>query len=272
MKFDSNLAWKQASEAVRANRDVLTAIAGVFVLLPNLAFSLLFPQPDPPAGLQGEAALDFMVQYYEPVMPWMLIVALVQAVATLALLTLLTDRSRPTVGAAIKQGAASLFPYIAAQLLLGIGLVSVAGVVLGAAGLTGSAVAITLAVAAVVLGAVYAFVTTSLSGPVIVVEGIRHPLRALRRSWELTRGNALRILLFYMLVGIAFIIIMMVTMIAIGALLALVAGTGEAARIPATIISSVLGTTITVYFVAIIAAVHRQMAGPSADSISAMFE
>ena len=36
MKFDSNGAWLDAMAAVRANRQVLLAVAGVFFLLPTL--------------------------------------------------------------------------------------------------------------------------------------------------------------------------------------------------------------------------------------------
>ena len=41
MKFDSNRAWREASAAASANREVLVAVAGVFFLLPGLA-SVLF--------------------------------------------------------------------------------------------------------------------------------------------------------------------------------------------------------------------------------------
>ncbi|GAM05589.1 hypothetical protein [Novosphingobium sp. MBES04] len=40
MQFDSNLAWNEAVARVRANRDVLMALAGVFFLLPALLSSV----------------------------------------------------------------------------------------------------------------------------------------------------------------------------------------------------------------------------------------
>ena len=57
MKFDSNQAWKQAASQVSANRDVLIALAGVFLLLPVLAFSLF--TKDAPTAV---AALDGAVR------------------------------------------------------------------------------------------------------------------------------------------------------------------------------------------------------------------
>ena len=80
MKFDASRAWKEASEAVTANREVLFAIAGVFILLPTLAFSMLFPQPQPPAGLQGEAAMQFALDYYGSIAPWVIGMGVVEEV------------------------------------------------------------------------------------------------------------------------------------------------------------------------------------------------
>lgn len=261
MKFDSNLAWKQASEAVAANREVLFALAGVFVLLPNLAFSLLFPQPEPPAGLPPEQTFEFLSAYYAPALPWLLAVIALQAIGSLALMTLFTDRSRPTVGQAIRLGIAYLPTYIAAHLLLGMGLGLGGGLLLSVAGVTGSRTVIGLAfvLLAAVFGAVV--VRTSLTTPAIAVEGLRNPIAALRRSWHLTQGNGLRLLSFYMLVAVAFIIVMLVIMLAIGALLALLLGTGGTAKAIAAFVSTALSTVVTVYFVGIIASVHRQLAG-----------
>ena len=60
MRFDSNLAWKDAASAVSANRDVLLALAGVFFVLPSFAFALLYPQPEPPAGAAPEQLFELM--------------------------------------------------------------------------------------------------------------------------------------------------------------------------------------------------------------------
>ena len=41
MKLDLSAAWDGAMTMIRANREVVTVLAGVFFLLPNLAFSLI---------------------------------------------------------------------------------------------------------------------------------------------------------------------------------------------------------------------------------------
>lgn len=271
MKFNSNLAWKEATAAIAANRDVLLALSGVFFLLPSLAFGLFFPQPEPAAGLSEAQLMKLMGDYYASALPVVIPMALVQAAGTLAILTLFTDTSRPTVGAAIRQGIGGVLPYILAQLLLGLGLGLVGSVLLAAVSLTGVAALIGAVIVALVLAAVYAAIKTSLTGPIIAVERERNPIAALRRSWQLTRGNSGRIGLFFLLVFIVFAVGITVIMAIVGIALALVAG-AETARIIGAVISSALGAVLALYFVAIIASVHRQLSGPSPDAAANTFK
>ena len=271
MTFDSNLAWKQASAAVSANREVLLALAGVFFPLPSLALSLLFPQPEPAAGMNSEAMMRLLGEYYQSVMPFFIPVGLLQAAGSLAILTIFTDRTRPTVGEAIRQGFIGMFPYVAALLLVGFGLGLLAVVALSLGAVTGSRGVAGVAVILVLVFGAYAFVRTSLAAPVVAVERERNPVAALRRSWLLTRGNAWRIALFYALVAVAFFFVLMILMALVGVVLAVIAGS-ETGEVVATVISSALGSVMTLYFVAIGAAVHRQLAGPSPDVERATFE
>jgi hypothetical protein len=121
-KFDSNRAWKQASSQVSANRDVLIALSGVFFLLPVLAFSLFLPQPKPQPGMAADEMMALARGYYLSALPFLLPMVLLQATGTLAMLTLFTDRLRPTVGESIKRGLFAILPYVVAQLILGIGI------------------------------------------------------------------------------------------------------------------------------------------------------
>jgi hypothetical protein len=271
MKFDSNRAWKEASAAVSANREVLFAIAGVFIMLPSLAFALLFPQPEALPGMTGEQAANMLLAFYEDSLPWMIPMAVLQAIGSLSLLTLFTDRTRPTVGEAIRQGLAGLLPYLAAQLLVGFVIGAVALLVLTIGAATGvAALMVILGIGAVVL-AVYAAVKTSLSAPVIMVEGARNPFTALKRSWALTSGNSARIAVFYALLALAFIVIISIVSALIGILASVIAGV-EGARVVNAVVSSALGATMVLYSVAVIAAVHRQLAGPSPEAVGATFE
>jgi len=271
MKFDSNRAWKEAAAAVSANREVLFAIAGVFILLPSLAFGLLFPQPVASPELTPEQAGTAMLTFYQDAMPWLLPMAVLQAVGSLSLLALFTDRRRPTVGDAIRLGATGLLPYIGVQLLVGLGLGAIAVLVLALASATGLvALSVVLGIA-VAIAAIYIAVKTSLTAPVIMVEGVRNPIVALRRSWALTKGNSARIAVFYALLVLVFVIAISVISALFGIAAAMIAG-AEGARVVGVIVSSAMGATMTLYLVAVVAAIHRQLAGPSPEAVGATFE
>lgn len=271
MTFDSNRAWKEATAAVAGNREVLLALAGVFFLVPGLAFSLFMPQPEPTAGMDEKALAAMVSTYYANAWPWLLASGVLQGIGTLSLLTLLTDRTRPTVGDAIRQGASGMVPLIAAQILLGIGLGIAGGLVIALAAATGVGALVAAAIALVVMIAVMAAVRSSLVAPVIAVEGDRNPVRALVRSWRLTQGNGWRIGLFFVLVIAGFILIVSLAMALTGIVLALVAGP-DIARTVAALVSSALSAFGTLYLVAILAAVHRQMAGPSDEAARSVFD
>ena len=259
MKFDSNRAWQEASAAVAASREALFALAGVFFLVPSLAFALFTGEPQLAANAKPQAAMAMMQEYYLQALPWLVPVTLLQGAGSLAVLALLSHHARPTVGEAIRTGFLALLPYIAAQLLLsmGLGLAFAVPVGLGMAGAKAVALLIGMGLAAF---AFYAMIKTSLLGPVIVIEGERNPMRALARSWRLTKGNSARILVFYLLIGLAFLIVTGIGAAIVGAIIAVVAGP-EAGRISGAVVQSTLGAGMTLYFVAATAAIHRQLAG-----------
>lgn len=268
MKFDSNAAWKLATTAISANREVVIALAGVFFLLPGLAMSLLLPAPQPTAGMDEQAVMAMVSGYYGSILPVAIPLVLFQAAGTLAVLTLLTDRRRPTVGDAIREGARAILPYFLSQLALALGAGLVGGLLIGvtaAAGLPAIGIALAL------IGLVYAFIKSSLAAPVIVVEHERNPIAALRRSWFLTRGNSARITAFYALVGLTFMVVMVLVNALAGIVVALVAG-AQAVEVAGAVVSSALSAAMALYFVAIFAAVHRQLAGPSPQGDSAAFD
>ena len=271
MKFDSNLAWKQASAAISTNREVVLALAGVFFLLPGLAIALLFPQPDPAANLSQEQMMAVFGDYYASILPVALPMVLFQAVGTLGLLTLLTDRTRPTVGEALKLGIKGIVPYLLAQILLGIAIGIVGGALLAITGASGVVAIAAIGIVGAVAIIAYVAIKTSLVAPVIVIEGERNPFQALKRSWQLTSGNSVRIALFYLLVVLAFLVVILIATAIIGIVLSLLAGS-EVGQVVGAVVSSALNAFMALYFVAIIAAIHRQLAGESSMTIGQTFE
>lgn len=271
MRFDSSQAWKEASTAVAANRELLLALAGVFFLLPGFAIDLIVPKFQPQPGLPPREALDQLAAFYSSVLPYLLLVTALQLVGTLAMLTLFTDRSRPTVGQAIRLGALGALPCVGAQLLLGaaVGIGFLLLIALGAAsGSSGVALLLGLVGAG---GAAWLWVRLSLVAPVVAVERVFNPIAALTRSWNLTRDNALRLLAFYILLIVAFVLVAGISLGLLRIVLAL-AMPAEGARILGALVSSALTAVMALYFVAVLAAVHRQLAGPSPDSTARTFD
>ncbi|MDE2436588.1 MAG: glycerophosphoryl diester phosphodiesterase membrane domain-containing protein [Sphingomonadales bacterium] len=271
MKFDSNQAWKDASSAVSANRDLLSALGGVFLALPTFALSLFMPPPEPPTGADAETVMALLGQYYTKGWPALIAVALLSLLGTLTMLTLFTDRSRPTVGEAIRQGARAVLPVIAAQILTGIAIATLMVIVMSGAGISGSTGLKMLAVLLLVGGLSYVFIRISLLTPVVVVEGQRNPVAALKRSWDLTQGNVLHLLAFYVLLMVAFVVIYLIVAKGLGLVIALVTS-GSAAAMINDLIAACLQAALSIYSVAVVAACHRQLAGPSSGALAERFD
>lgn len=265
MRFDSNQAWQQATALVSANRDVLWALAGVFLVLPSFAVGVLVPPPEPPAGADGDALMALMGDYYSSAWPWLLIMAVCQVIGTLAMLALYTDRTRPTVAEALQLALRGALPVIAAQLLAGIGFTFAALIPFGLAALAGSQVLAGLVIAACLVALIYMMIRISLVAPVVMVDGERNPIAALKRSWQITRGNTARLLLFYALLLIGFGIVYLLIVGLVGLVLRLALGS-ELAVVLGTLVSAALQAVMAIFFMAVYAAAHRQLARPGADA------
>lgn len=271
MKLDTNRAWKDASRNVSRNREALVAVAGVFFLLPSLALGVFFPQPEPPVGMSEQQMLALAQSYYLSTLPAMIPVFICQAIGTLSLLSLVSHVARPTVGEALRLGLKGLPAYLGAQVLLGFAVGIVAALVLGllmASGVAALAVAGLLLVAILV---VIIVLRVSLSGAVIAIEGERNPVRALLRSWHLTRGNAWRLAGFYALLFVAFLVVLLMVNLVAGIPLQLLASP-HVAYLVIALLSAVFNAILALYLVAVIGAVHHQLTDNPIEAERRTFE
>ena len=268
-KLDSNSAWKEASGQVSANRDVFLALAGVFFVVPSLALSVIGGEPAVVTGMQREAMMAAISAFYADAWWLILASAVLQVVGVLAILTLMRDRSRPTVGEAIRNALSGLLPYLGAQLLFAMVLGLVGGLAIGLAAAVFPALAPVGALLLFIV-ALFFVVRLILVAPVIAVEGQRNPLVAIKRSWTLTKGQFWRIFGFLALVMILFLVVLGVIMLVVGVVLALFAS-GETQRLLAAVVSSVLTAIVVTYVIGIIAAIHRQLAGPGTAGLVETF-
>lgn len=264
MTFDMSAAWRDATAMIRANREVLMIIAGIFFFLPGVATGFAVPAIPPATMSDPERATAAIVAFYGTWGWFYAIVLVLQMVGTLALLALLRGRGRPTVGEAMRAGAVGLLPAIGTFLLIafGFGLVVMAtslaiGALATAAGGAGALVGALLALA--LLGAIIVVsVRLSLTTPVIAIDRVFNPLEVLARSWRMTRGQALRLFVFYLLLVVVYLVIVIVAGLLAGVLLLAL---GELASVIAgSLLSALIGAGAAVISVAVLAAVHRQLA------------
>jgi len=273
MKFDMSLAWNEAVAMIRTNAEVLLVVAGIFFFLPSLVMTIATPDMGEMMAFDPENIEAFsaaMATFYGSFWWLILLVVMAQLVGYISLLALLRDDARPTVGEAMKTGITGLLPAIGTYLLYAFaaGLL-VALLVLPAAALNSPGLAAIAVLAGLVL-VVYFSIKVSMSAPVIAIEKVFNPLAVLARSWQLTKGNSLRIFGFFLLIMLVYIVLSaLIGMLILGLLAVLGEGAGVIVN---GVLSGLLGAITTVVFVAVLAAIHRQLAGPSAAAVSETFE
>lgn len=262
MQFDSNEAWKEAVARVAANRDMLLAITGVFILLPSFAVQVFSPPLQLPLG--GEAKPEQVLAaygvYFEHNWPFLLVMAALHLIGTLAMIALITDPRRPTVAEAIRTGLARSGTAAAAMVVLFFALSFVAGLPLNIAALTGSLNIAFVGMAAGLGLLFYGLARTLPLLPVVVVERVSNPFAALRRAFLLSRGNGGRLMLFYALIFSAFLLSSILLLAGLKILFTLALG-AQGTDLLMALADSGISAVMSVYLAAVLAAIHRQLAG-----------
>lgn len=246
------------------NREVVLVLAGVFFFLPLLVFSLTVPPPMGPQAMAATADATDSTAVSAAMEAWLLrywwalaLLSVIQTVGGLAVMAVIGDPARPTVAEAMRRGGVYLITQIAAQIIFTLAAVAVIVVVMSVGALTGSKAIAGLLVLALIPFAFFAVARLSLTGPAIAIECIANPLAALRRSWQLVKGNTLRLLAFMILLFIPYVVISWV----LGMIVRLIGALpgAETARIIEAVLSGLLNATILVIGYAVFASAHRQL-------------
>ncbi len=279
MKLDLGKAWTDATAMLGANREVVLIVAGLFFFLPQLATGLLFPEvvnPDPvqpPPGADPEIVMEMsmaaLLDQYARAWPALLIAFLVQMVGSLSLLALLTDRDKPTVGEALKVGAFGFPSYLAVQIMTGL----IAGVAVFVVALLGGLVPafLGLIVSLIMLAIViYLMIKFCLIAPIIAIEREMNPFAVITRSWKLTKGNSFRLAAFFILLVIAIMVISILITSVFGLIFAAFGGAVE--NIGLAFVSAGMNMVLPVLMLGVVAAIHRQLAGTSTQTLSETFD
>lgn len=280
MNFDMGRAWSEAVARFGANLSLLAILGGVFFFLPSLLMfialpdvmgTLMAPNMDPAdmEAVMGNLGPSFFGLY--------LLVILATFVGYVAMVALLGNSGRTSVGESIGMGFKALLPLLAITVILFVAffvavmLVSlVLGVVVAGVGAASGGIAATLgfiiAVATMVL-VLWAMTRLSLITPVIAIEQTMNPFAVLGRTWRLTRPVQGRLFLFYLVLFAAYVVIALVLFMIMG-MIAAALGAPSALGF----LNGIVGAVVAMLFSAIIVAVYNQLAGPSLASIGSTFE
>lgn len=270
-KFNMEKAWEGALSLIRANMGLLWVLAGLFFFLPSLGGSMMLPAELTTTGSESpEEMLAIMSGYFRDAGPIMLGMSLIGAVGTLGMIVLFTDRSRPTVQDALKIGLTRVIPYLLVSVLAFVGLFFAAMLLVGIPQAVGASIMLALTLPLLFALAAYVMVKISLASAVIVAENQINPILAFRRSWMVTKGNSLRLFLFYMLLVVPYVILIALMGGLFGMVGNVVAGeTGQLFASSAA--SSVLAGAWGTLSAAITASIYGQLSGRADRDVSETF-
>lgn len=284
MTFDMNRTWSAALALLSANGQLLAIIAGVFLLLPGTLFYVALPDVMTTLATQTNPDPEQLLAMLRAAMVPLIVVGLVMFVAQiigyLAMIALMGD-DRPTVGEALRRALACLPSAIGVTLLLLLGYILVAfacglalallvagGTLVGGTVLAG--VLAFLGGVAMLVTIVYFATRFILTMPIIALDGITGPWAVCKRSWELTRSNALKIFFFYVLIFAAYIVIAMILSSIFGVIAGML-GNGTGAALVLGLSNGLIGAAVAMLFSAIMVAMHRQLSGLSVTAIDQTF-
>ncbi|MFC4290885.1 hypothetical protein ACFOWX_00460 [Sphingorhabdus arenilitoris] len=232
--LDFTAAWNDAVAMMKQHQSLVLPIAGLFIFLPGAIFAVMMPPPEIDAAMDPGAQLAMLTGFLSAMAPWLFVMSILGMVGNLAIYHLVLGNGRPTVGEALGLAMGSFLTLFLAGLM--------------------STIAITLGLILLIIPGVYLAIKFSLIGPAIAGEGIKSPIEALSRSWNLTKGNSLRIFGFFLIIGIVGGALYLVASLVAGGLLGLISAT------LASVVDTVFSTILSVVFLFVVIAVYKQMA------------
>ncbi len=234
MKLDLSRAWSDAMAILGSQRDLLIAIAGVFLLMPTLVMNILRPM-DMAQDLPPLEALELWI---DTNWHYLVLSAVIAALGRLAMLILLLAPERPTVAEALAAGLKLLPIFVVTNIL--VGLMLFAGAVL------------------LILPGLYLAGRTLLAEVTLVAERLSNPVAAITRSIRVTRGNGWRI---FAMAAIIYVAGFVVTGLANASVVVIqiVGGTAEVTGFLGALVSALFGAGVTLVLLLVTIAIYRQL-------------
>jgi hypothetical protein len=235
MKLSYSEVWADVIALLRSHASLIATVAAVFIFLPALLVGYFLPQPE------GAATFERLVQlwgeYLDANWHWLLLSRIIAMIGSIAILLLLFARGI-TVGGAIAAALALLPVYFIASLL--------------------GSVAIGVGFLLLIVPGLYLIGRLGPLNALVVAETHRNPIAALRRCWDLTRGQGWAILGLILIVAIAAAIVVAVASSLLGIVFILVAGR-DVGRFLALIVATAGNAAMMTLLLVLAAAIYRRL-------------
>ncbi len=272
MQFSASRAFSDAFQRLGARFGLLVgiwllffvAIIGVFAAFGGIVFTMMRQTmgtgSNPLPGM-GFSVILIYVLYF-----------LISFAQKIALSRASAARAQDTFLAAIEAGLRGALPMLGVALIylvVGIGMGIVMSLVFAGLAVATQSAAVPLVLGiAMLLGGFYLFARLSLVLPVIAIDGVRNPIAAIGKAWQLTANNSVKIALAWGLVLIAVMVLYVVAfMVTVGfpqpGNLA-----GLTSSIAPIVMMMVMGLTVGLYMVTLTTALYEQLS-PSSIALTA---
>ncbi|MEM6475881.1 MAG: hypothetical protein AAF687_06915 [Pseudomonadota bacterium] len=275
MNFDMNAVWSRGIDLVRENFQLLAVIAAVFLLLPTLAIYLLIPdfQSFAEPGANPDVVAEKMGEILGPFIGIISITSLFQFAGYGAMIALMGDH-RPTVGEALGKGLMTVPSLIAVLILFALAYMLGAFIVLipfallaAAIGVPGFAI---VAIVPVLVFIVWLMARMSMTMPSLVLGNSLNPIKAITNSFKLTAPKQWSILLFWVMIIVAFMVIS-VLLNGVVSVFAALAGSGLGSLVIVGLANGVTSMITGMVMCGLTAAMFGQLSGPSDAAIEETF-
>lgn len=259
-KLSISRAWDEARETLAPNAGLLTTIALAMFVLPGVVSDLV--TPDAPPG------------QLPPLGNWAIVAVIAIVIALIGQLAVirLAIGSRLTVGEAIGHGARRAPYYFAATVIWILPFLLVGAVLFGMIARDPTNASPGAIIGVLVLACIMLFfaIRMLMTSPVASAESLG-PVGIIKRSWQLTAGNAWRLLGFFLL----FIIVLVVAAMAVGAIAGVIAevvlGGTQGMSLGAlfvSIVTQLVSAAVSVVLMVMLARIYVQLAGAGAAEAS----
>ena len=278
MNFDMNTSWSRAVELLQSNFQLLLSVAGVFLLLPTLAFYMLIPDmqmlTDP--TIDQDILAEKMLEMAGPLMAVALVSTVFQFAGNAAMVALMGD-ARPTVGQEIGAGFKSVLSLFGV-LLIFVVLIMIGGVaimvpfvLLVALVQPASTALAASAPLPILVFMIWLLARMSMTMPVNVLGAVGNQVTDITQSFALTKPKQWPIAGFWVLIYVIMTIAGFLFNGAI-AVIAAIAGSGTIVTAITGLSNGLTGAITGAIGCAVAVAMYMQLSGPSQSAIEETFE